>query len=195
MNEAVYNALCTCFALQPSSDAASVLIREAYQEPENAPRPPRNMDVIYYSAAPDPSVAVPPAAYASENPASASHKPTVSNFAAYRLQIVCYGPHALENARKIRAFLYLDGSGFPRSILRKAGIYLIPNPPEPTLLHEPEGSLWRQRADLTIQLRVEETLTHPARRYAITVAPAVRVYPEHNAGSIRNRRYSVIMAF
>ena len=119
-----------------------------------------------------------PPVYANESPASASHVPSVSAFAAWKLQIVCYGPHALENARKIRAFLYLDGSGYPRSILRKAGLYPVPDPQEPMLLHEPEGSLWRERADLTIQLRAEEKETHPTRRGAITVPPAIRIQQE-----------------
>ena len=92
------------------------------------------------------------------------------------LQIVCYGPHALSNARKIRAFLYVDGPGFPRSILRKAGLYPVPDPPEPMLLHEPEGSLWRTRADLTVSLRAEEKETHPVRRGAVTVPPAVIIH-------------------
>ena len=169
----LYKALCACFGLSPSSSEASVLIREAYQEPENAPRPPRSADVIYYSAEPDPAGMEAPASYVSDNPASASHSPAVSLYAAYRLQVVCYGPNALENARKIRAFLYLDGSGYPRSILRKAGIYPVPDPPEPQLLHEPEGSLWRQRADLTVSLRAEEKETHPVRRGAVASAPAV----------------------
>ena len=173
----IYNALCACFGLSPSSAQASALIREAYQDPENSPRPSRSADVIYYSVAPDVSAAEPPPSYAAENPASASHTPTVSSFSAYTLQIVCYGPNAPENARKIRAFLYLDGSGYPRSILRKAGLYPVPNPPEPLVLHEPEGSLWRLRADLRISLRAEETQTHPTRRNAITVAPAIKINP------------------
>ena len=178
MNEAIYKALCACFGLSPSSSEASLLIREAYQEPENAPRPPRSTDVIYYSAEPDPSAAEAPPVYANDSPASASHIPVVLSFSAYRLQIVCYGPHALENARKIRALLYLDGSGYPRAILRKAGLYPVPDPPEPMLLHEPEGSLWRERADLTVLLRAEEKETHPARRGAVTVPPAVRIHTE-----------------
>ena len=177
-NTILYTALCACFGLSPSCSQASVLIREAYQEPENAPRLPRNADVIYYSVTPDAAAAETPAAYASENPAQASHTPTVSSFSAWTLQIVCYGPHALENARKIRAFLFLDGAGFPRSILRKAGIRLVPDPPEPLLLHEPEGSLWRQRADLTVSLRAEETQTHPVRRNAVTVLPAASIHSE-----------------
>ena len=172
MNEAIYNALCACFALQPTSDAASVLIRAAYQEPENAPRPPRSTDVIYYSVAPY-SAAESPPAYMADNPSQASHVPSVSLFSAWRLQVVCYGPQALENARKIRALLFIDGSGMPRSILRKAGIRPVPCPAEPLVLHEPEGSLWRLRADLTISLRAEDKETHPGRRDAVTVPPAV----------------------
>ena len=172
MNETIFSALCACFGLQSSSAAAAVLIRESYAEPENTPRPPRSTDVIYYSLEPD-TAPEPPAVYASANPGSASHTPSVSSFSAWRLQVVCYGPHALENARKIRAFLYLDGSGYPRSILRKAGIWPVPDLPEPQLLHEPEGSLWRQRADLTVSLRAEEKETHPVRRGAVASAPAV----------------------
>ena len=180
MNETIFQALCACLGLSPSSAEASVLIREAYQEPENTPRPPRNADVIYYSAAPDAAAAEPPASYAADNPAQASHTPSVSSFSAWTLQVICYGPHALTNARKIRAFLFVDGPGFPRSILRKAGIRPVPDPPEPMLLHEPEGSLWRQRADLAVSVYARETLVHAAAKNAIRVAPAVIVHSEES---------------
>ena len=178
MNDVIYTALCACFGLSPSSSDASLLLREAYQEPEPDSRPPRSADVIYYALAPD-AAPEPPPSCAAENPSQASHTPAVSSFSAWRLQLVCYGPHALSNARKIRAFLYVDGANLPRGILRKAGIYPVPNPPEPVLLHEPEGSLWRQRADLTVSLRAEEKLTHSARRYAVASAPAVVIVCEN----------------
>ena len=178
MIETMYHALCACFGLTPSSTQASILIREAYQEPENAPRLPRNTDVIYYSVSPDVSAQEAPPAYSMDHPADASHEAVVSSFSAWTMTVVCYGPHALSNARKIRAFLFVDGPGFPREILRKAGIRLAPDPPEPMLLHEPEGSLWRERADLTVSLRAEEKETHPTRRGAITVPPGVIVYTE-----------------
>ena len=171
----LYSALCACFGLAPASPDASVLIREAYQEPENAPRPPRNKDVIYYSAAPDPAAAEAPPVYLPENASQASHAAAVSSFSAWTLTVVCYGPRALTHARKIRSFLFADGAGFPREILRKAGIRPVPGPPEPILLHEPEGSLWRTRADLTISLRAEEKETHPLRRGAVAAVPAVRI--------------------
>ena len=175
-NTMIYYALCACFGLPRSSVQAPVLIREAYREPENAPRPPRNADVVYYSIAPDPAVQEAPPAYTEENLFRDSHIPAVSLFSAWTLTVVCYGPHALSNARKIRAFLYVDGPGFPRSILRKAGIRPVPDPPEPMLLHEPEGSLWRMRADLTVSLRAEEKETHPVRRGAVTDIPAVIIH-------------------
>jgi hypothetical protein len=132
--------------------------------------------VIYYFLQPDPSAQEAPPAYAAENPSAASHTPAVLSFSAWKLQVICYGPHAEENARRIRALIFIDGAGMPRSILRKAGIRPVPSPPEPLLLHEPEGSLWQKRADLTLSLRVEEKETHPARRGAIMVPPAVRIH-------------------
>lgn len=173
MNENIYAALCACFGLSPSSEEASVLIREAYQNPENNPRPPRDINVIYYSLLPDPTAREDPPAYAGENPASASHVPSVSRFTAWSLQVVCYGPQALENAKQIRSLLFLDGAGYPRAILRKAGIRPVPDPDAPVLLHEPEGSLWRRRADLTVSLRMVEKETHPAKRGSIQTAPAI----------------------
>ena len=172
----IYSALCACFGLAPDSAEASVLIRESYQDPENAPRPPRHTDVIYYTVEPDLLAEPQPPVYSARNPLNASHVPSVSQFSAWKLIVVCYGPAALDNARRIRSFLFLEGSGYPRTVLRQAGIHLVPCPLEPMLLHEPEGSLWRLRADLTVSLRLEETLDHPVRRNAVSVVPAVRVH-------------------
>ena len=176
MISAVYNALCACFGLPPDSTEASILIREAWQEPENAPRPPRSADVIYFSVEPEPAAAEPPPEYRTEDVEGASFAASVARYAAWKLQVICYGPHALQYARQIRAFLYIDGANMPRCILRKAGIRPIPEPPEPLLLHEPEGSLWRLRCDLTIRLRREEKETHPVRQGAVSVAPAVQIH-------------------
>ena len=171
MNETIFKALCACLALMPSSEQALSLIRQAYTEPENSPQPARSADVIYWSLAPEEGED--PASYNETDASGGSHKPTVHRFLPYQLLIVCYGPSCEANARKIRAFLYVDGVNLPRGILRKAGIYPVPDPPAPQLLYEPEGSLWRRRADLTISLRVRDTLVYSAGRGAITSAPAV----------------------
>ena len=171
MNETIFKALCACLGLTPSSEQALSLIRQAYTEPENSPQPARSADVIYWSLSPEQGSD--PATYNETDASGGSHKPTVHCFLPYQLLIVCYGPSCEANARKIRAFLYVDGVNLPRGILRKAGIYPVPDPPVPQLLYEPEGSLWRRRADLTISLRVRDTLIYSAGRGAITSAPAV----------------------
>ena len=171
MNETIFKALCACLGLAPDSEQALGMIRQAYTEPENSPQPARNTDAIYWSLSPEQGND--PASYNETAAASGSHKPTVHRFLAYQLLIVCYGPSCEANARKIRAFLYIDGANLPRGILRKAGIYPIPDPSAPQLLYEPEGSLWRRRADLTISLRIKDTLVYTAGRGAITTAPAV----------------------
>ena len=184
---AIFDALCACLGLNKTSAAAISLIHEAYAEPENVPRPPRNRNVIYWTILQDLSPDPVSTEYnAGETPRAASggnsvggevnrseraplrgvattevagagtHIPIICTTLKYQLVIVCYGPACEEYASRIRSMLYLDGSGFPRKILRDAGIYPVPDPPQPALLHEDEGSLWRKRADLTIQIRVRD---------------------------------------
>ena len=64
MNEVIFNALCSCLGLSPSSEQALALIRQAYTEPENNPQPARTIDVIYWSLAPED--ADDPASYGTE---------------------------------------------------------------------------------------------------------------------------------
>ena len=174
MNNVIYNALCACLNLAPNSEQALSLIRQAYTEPENSPQPARSADVIYWSLSPEQGSD--PATYNETAASSGSHKPTVHRFLAYQLLIVCYGPSCEVNARKIRAFLYIDGANLPRGILRKAGVYPVPDPPAPQVMYEPEGSLWRRRADLTISLRIKDTLIYSTNRNAINSPPAVVIH-------------------
>ena len=100
----------------------------------------------------------------------------MQRFLPFRLLLVCYGPGAEANAEKARSFLFLDGAGFPRQVLRRAGIYPVPDPPPVQLLYEPEGSLWRRRADLSVQLRVSDSEVYENRRNAIQSIPAVVIH-------------------
>ncbi len=192
MHETIFNALCACLGLSPSSDQALFLIRQAYTEPENSPQPARTADVIYWSLSPEqgsdpafygeelggfPFSTNTPLASLPPNPfGSGTHKPTVHRYLPYQLLIVCYGPGCEAYAHKIRSFLYLDGAGLPRQILRKAGIYPVPDPPAPQLLYEPEGSLWRKRTDLIIPLRIRDSLVYTPGRGAITTAPTIIIH-------------------
>jgi len=171
---ALFDALCACLGLSAAEGVK--LIHEAYAEPENVPRPGRNKNVIYWSVLQEPGSEI-PAAYNAETAASGTHTPVVYATLKYQLVIVCYGPACEAYASRIRSMLFLDGSGFPRRILRDAGIFPVPDPPQPSLLYEEEGSLWRKRADLTVSLRVR----HEARglaRESVTIAPAVVIHRE-----------------
>ena len=167
---AIFDALCACLNLTEAEGLK--LIHEAYAEPENVPRPARTKNVIYWTSLQDMSSDPISTEWNNDTGTGGTHVPTVCTTVKYNLVIVCYGPACEEYARRIRHMLYLDGSGFPRRILRNAGIFPVPDPPQPALLHEEEGSLWRKRADLTIQLRVRDELTAQARN-SISTAPAV----------------------
>ena len=167
---AIFDALCACLNLSAAEGIR--LIHEAYAEPENTPRPPRNRNVIYWTVLHDPAPDPVSTEYSTEANSAGSHTPVVCTTLKYQLVIVCYGPDAEAYAGRIRSMLYLDGAGFPRKILRDAGIYPVPDPPLPSILHEEEGSLWRRRADLTVSLRVREEQRSSARG-SLTTAPAV----------------------
>jgi len=159
MNKAIYQALCACLGLSPDTAAASSLIWRAYAEPENAPQPPRDRNVIYYSLLQENGDPLPQSWQLSSGSSPAAVPVAAHNTLSYRLIIVCYGPDAEKHALRIRALLFLDGAGKPRSILRAANIFPVPNPPQPELLWEQEGSLWRRRADLTVSIRVSDILS------------------------------------
>ena len=177
MHETIFKALCACLGLSPISDQALSLIRQAYTEPENSPQPARSADVIYWSLSPEQGSDL--ASYNESVASYGSHIPTVHRYLPYQLLIVCYGPGCEAYVHKIRSFLYLDGAGLPRQILRKSGIYPVPDPPAPMLLYEPEGSLWRKRADLTISLRIKDTLVYSTSRNAIISPPTVIINKNH----------------
>ena len=53
ISTAIFDALCACLNLSAAEGIR--LIHEAYAEPENVPRPPRNRNVIYWTVLQDPA--------------------------------------------------------------------------------------------------------------------------------------------
>ena len=159
---AIFDALCACVNLDRHSREAAALIHEAYAEPENVPRPPRNRNVIYWTLLQDPASDPVSTAYLTEAAGTGRNTTVVYTTLKYQLIFVCYGPASEEYARRIRR------------ILREAGIYPVPDPPQPALLHEEEGSLWRKRADLVISLRIRYEQSAKSSG-SIRSVPAVRL--------------------
>ena len=169
----IFDTLCACLGLLADSSEASEMIIPAYQEPENGPEVPRGRDVVYYDIMPEP-----PREGTWETVEYTGRCPVVSGFPAFRLLVVCYGPHCEENAMTIRYFLNMDGAGQPRSILRKAGVWAEPSPPQPTILHEETGSLWRKRADLAISIRILDQSRYSSPQNPIRVPPEITIRRE-----------------
>lgn len=174
--QAIYNALCSCLNLDPASADARKLIHEAYNEPENTPRPARTVDIIYWSAEPDDSRPDPVSYLHEAAITSGKVSTTVMRPLAYNLRVVCYGSNSELNAHRIRSFIYLDGNNFPRRILRKAGIYPVKDPPKPMFMFEPEGSLWRRRTDVIIPLTVKDEAVCGTLNGSIQEIPGVIIY-------------------
>lgn len=172
---AIFDALCACLGLSKTSADAIALIHEAYAEPENVPQPPRNRNIIYWSALQEAGQEI-PAAYVTEpDNTPGKTKPIVYVTLKYQLVVVCYGPASEAYASRIRSMLFLDGHGLPRKILRDAGIFPVPDPPQPSITYEDEGSLWRKRADLIISLRVRDEQQYGSIN-AINVAPVTIIH-------------------
>ena len=104
---AIFDALCSCLNL--SAAEGIKLIHEAYAEPENVPRPPRNRDVIYWTVLQDPAADPVSTAYNVEAGGAGRNTTVVYTTLKYQLIIVCYGPACEEYANRIRHMLYLDG--------------------------------------------------------------------------------------
>ena len=98
----IFDALCACLNLNKNSAEALSLIHEAYAEPENMPRPPRNRNVIYWTVLQDPS-SDPVATVCQPSPGGTGRNtPVVYTTLKYQLIIVCYGPACEEYANRIR---------------------------------------------------------------------------------------------
>ena len=166
---AVFSALARALGLAPASPEASRRILRAYADPP-PPVPPPTADVLYYDLFPDPSAAPRP-----EETTVSANRAEIFHFIPYILQLVFYGLHAEADANAVRARLYLDGPGRPRRILREAGIYPVPRPPEIAVLHEAEDFRHRKRADLTVRLRIADVQTVSGIE-TVSSAPAIIKY-------------------
>lgn len=174
-SQTIFKAICACLEISPNASSSSVLIRPAYHDPENAPTMPRDQNVIYYDVVPEDGEDANYQTVSDEDSQNYLAYPNVSLFLPFKLTIVCYGPDSSANAYKIRSFMFLDGSGYPRQILRVNGIYPVPKPPMPVSLREKDGAIWRYRSDVTISLRVKENLIGTKRRIIINQVPAVTI--------------------
>ena len=141
----VFQALRAALLLSP--EEASAHLFRAYADPPPAePSPSENF--CYYHFQTDPNSAV------LQETLLDSDTPEVFSFIPCTLTLVCYGPDCEAWAHRLQSFLFLDGAGEPRQLLRSAGLFPIPSRRPPSVLFEESGKTFRKRADLVIPLRL-----------------------------------------
>lgn len=145
LQKAVWQALRAALALT-ESDASAHILRAYTDHPP--PEPPPSETICYYHLQ-----SSPPSSILEETSLSRSTLYT-SVFIPCSLILVFYGPDSETWALRCQSFLFLDGHGYPRRILREAGLYLIPSHPTPSILFEDTGKTRRKRADLEIPARL-----------------------------------------
>ena len=142
---AVFQALRAALLLSPE-EASSHLFR-AYANPPPV-EPSTSEDFCYYHLQTDPNSAV------LQETSLDSDTPEVFSFSPCTLTLVCYGPDCEAWAHRLQSFLFLDGAGEPRQLLRSVGLFPIPYRRPPSILFEESGKTFRKRADLVIPLRL-----------------------------------------
>ena len=158
-DKAVFEALCACFGLDPASAEASKRFRAAYLEEATSPQSGRKDNLCYYALSENQNSSLDTLQFRYENSGM-----TVRKVIPVHCLMTFYGPDADDDAERVWSVLFADlGQGSPRSILRLAGIVPIGRPSRPNTVPELEGSLWRRRTDLNVELSMldEETLAVP----------------------------------
>ena len=145
IQQAVYQALRAALGL--TATEGSRHLARAYQDsPPGNPGPEAN--VCYYQLVTEAQGKMYTETTVNEN------VPCVFEFVPGRLVLVFYGPTCERWAHRCQEFLFLDGNGMPRQILREAGIFPVPNGYGPEVVYEESGKVWRKRADLVVQVRI-----------------------------------------
>lgn len=158
--QALFEALCAVFHLDPESSEARRRFLPAWHGGSALTRPAdRYTDRCWYAIS---RRDTPRAGWLefSAGPDSL----TTRQVLALQAMLIFYGPHASEHADLARAGMLLDtGSGSPRAILRRYRMVPLSGAPAPRCLPEPDGTQWRQRADLdlTFHLLLERTTALP----------------------------------
>ena len=145
MQQAVYQALRAALGLTETEGSRH--LARAYQDsPPMNPGP--GMNVCYYQLVTE--------AQGKETMEMSvyDHVPCVYQFVPAQLVVVFYGPACERWAHRCQEFLFLDGNGMPRQILRETGIFPVPAMLTPSVLYEENGKTWRKRADLVVPVRI-----------------------------------------
>lgn len=153
VSDAVYNALCAVFQVNPDAQSSMNRFIPAYVEGTSTPQEDRDVDVCYYAVSEERGTAY-DYVMLTEDEGKIEIKATVP----VNVLLIFYGPHADDDAEKFWKVIQVDnGYKSARAILRKSNITLNGKPGRPVSVPEVEGTLWRRRCDVPLSLSYLDT--------------------------------------
>ena len=148
VKDAVYDMLCSTFGADPEAQTSLDRFVPAYTDNVTTPQYNSNDNVCFYTLSEEQGTSVD---YVSEE-TDGKHILITSNI-PISLLLTFYGPKAYDDAEYFWSRAMVDnGSGSPRSVLRKNQITYRGRPVRPVTSPELEGTLWRNRCDVRVPL-------------------------------------------
>ena len=157
VRDAVYDALCAVFKLNPASSDALKRFVPAYIKNATNTQAPRNMNICYYAIS---ELQGSGFDYIQERNTVVKGVPNikVSKTIPVSVLITFYGDSADNDSETFWSrFQFDSGAGSARSVLRKKNIVPIGKPDRPVSLYEEEGTFHRRRCDVRLNLAYLES--------------------------------------
>ncbi len=159
VRDAFYDALCAVFCVDPDEQSSLDRFIPAYVDGVSTPEADRNKDVCYYAISVERGT--------TEDYVSVENDTDsviVTKTIPVRVLVTFYGPHADDDSETFWSRIQVDaGYGSARQVLRSYNLVLRGTPDRPLAAPEVEGSVWRRRCDVLVQLAYLDTDTLTAR--------------------------------
>ena len=150
VSDAMYDALCAVFEMDPNSAEAMRKFVPAYIKDTTNVQAPRNLDICYYDISrpgdtdQDYIQVLPPKR-------GNNTKTTIKKTIPVSVLFTFYGENADDESEEFWSLIQWDkGAGSARAILRSKKIVLYGKPIRPVPLFEVEGTFHRRRCDVRV---------------------------------------------
>ena len=180
VKEAMYEALCASFGLDPDSEQALNRFVPAYIEDTIKPQAPRNLDVTYYAINNYQEDSGFNYIMAQQTSLQGNAKTEIKKTIPASVLVTFYGPNADDDAEQFwSSFQWDNGSNSPRAMLRKHNIVPIGKPDRPVALYEVEGTYQRRRSDVQVDVAYYEVSVYDSSE--VDSAPEITFQTQPNS--------------
>lgn len=173
VSNAIYDALCSTFGVDPSDSSSLNRFVPAFTNGITTPQYNIDDNVCFYSVAEQQGTGMD---YTEVK--NGTNEVIITKTIPVTVLLAFYGPNADDDAEYFWSNFMIDtGKGSPRSLLRQQNIVPVGKAPQrPVALPEIEGSLWRRRCDVRVNLSYLDVQRKVVQ--TITDAPEVNIVAE-----------------